>query len=97
MRYMFHNDFATLLAGTGVVGIFLYLLFYFSIFQNIKPKFKRSIFKYHKAIIYTLFVFVIFFSISGHLKNIGVRVFIMLYLGATLAQIDYYKKNRAIN
>jgi len=97
MKYMFHNDFANLLAGSGIIGILIYALFYLSIIFKLflYSNIKFSITQYYKGIIYTMFIIVVFFSISGQIPNIGVRLLIMMYLGATMAQLKYYKQNES--
>lgn len=96
MPYMFHNDFAVLLAGSGIVGVVLYVLFYLSLLKKIMSiRSKNRNIMFQKALIYALLVMVLFISISGHIKGIGVRAVIMLYLGATLSQLNYNKNNES--
>lgn len=98
MPFMFHNDFAVLLAGSGLLGLFLYAIFYVSIFiRMLNMKKTPNIAQYHKAMVYVLLVVVVVFTVSGHIKEIGVRSYIMLYLGVSLAQIKYYKNHGDIN
>jgi hypothetical protein len=86
---MYHSDSANLLAGTGILGVFLYILIYIKLFKLTKC------FKYStipqvnllKSAYYSLLFISLFVSLNGSMTLVSLRSFIFLYLGAILSLI----------
>lgn len=71
---MFHNDFAVLLGGTGLVGFSLYFLFLFRVsFWYIKKKYliKLLNLNLYQYLFVSLLLGVILFGVSGNFKVLG--------------------------
>lgn len=84
---MLHTDYMTLLNGSGLIGIILYLLIYLSIINTLrvnKNKFKEGIYIYAYAVGTALVFAMLFYAVSGIIQSIEPRATILLFLGALL-------------
>lgn len=84
---MFHTDYMTLLHGTGIFGLFLFIYFYFSIFKqstNLKIVRNNYILREIRAISIALIIYLIFIGASGSIHEIDLRGFALLFWGGSL-------------
>jgi len=87
--YMFHNDYITVLAGSGFVGLFFLLWIYLSIIVYFKKTYKviknnYSISKELRAVVFSIITFLIIISIGGSIHGIEIRALAFLYIGGVL-------------
>jgi hypothetical protein len=85
---MLHTDYMLMLAGGGIVGIFLFLYIYLVILRELNMS-KKIIYKQlhtneHIIIGKTLIISALLLSIAGTLHSIEIRGQILMYLGAIL-------------
>lgn len=85
-RYrMLHIDFVNMLSGSGLIGLFLFLAIYLSIYYCYKKYYQYlkiyKLFKQMHALIISLFVLQFFMSIAGTIEGIELRGTILMYLG----------------
>lgn len=90
-RRMLHTDYMVILNGSGILGIILWFAILFGIFikgNKFLTFFDNDIrFPFLKATFYSILVSQLFMSISGSIQGIGLRSFILLYLGAIIGTI----------
>lgn len=89
-RYMFHNDFAVILGSTGLIGLFLYMSIFISLFLTYRKYMKcynPINKKYTTQLIILLLIFGLL-AIAGNTKFLGGSLAIIMYLfGANEALI----------
>ena len=87
-RRMLHTDYMVILNGSGVLGIVLWFVILIQIFvkgQRFLKSFDKDLrFPFLKATFYSIIVSQLFMSISGSIQGIGLRSYILLYLGAII-------------
>jgi hypothetical protein len=91
---MLHTDYATFFSGSGLIGLFLFILIYIVILKKIffyrrifiKNKIMNSITAVCLVLIPTLFIY----SAGGTVHSIGSRALIFLFLGASLGVLNQY-------
>lgn len=98
---MLHIDFINLLSGSGIIGLLLFLTFYFSIYFYFR-KFYRylksfRLFRQFNALLISLFVMQFFMSIAGTIQGIEIRGTILFYMGAILGVVKNEAKQLYIN
>jgi len=83
---MLHTDYMVILNGSGLLGIILWFIILIGIFikgQRYLRIFDNDIrFPFLRATFYSIIVSQLFMSISGSIQGIGLRSYILLYLGA---------------
>ncbi len=87
MRRMFHTDYINLLAGTGIVGLMLFLLVYVSIYHHtrkLKPYFRqipelKRIHHMNSGLIVVMLIL----GVAGTIQSVELRSLAFLYLGAS--------------
>lgn len=99
---MLHTDYTTMLHGSGLIGIFIFIFIYLLIFK--KVNFYRKFFKKNKLMIsvvatsFSLLVVALILGIGSTVHGIGVRAYIFLFLGASLGVLNshynYIKKGK---
>jgi hypothetical protein len=84
---MYHSDPASLLAGTGLIGLLLYCYFYYSLFRYGKlfNYTSSSQIKLYKATYFSLLFVSLFASLNGSIMVVSLRSIIFLYMGALLS------------
>lgn len=84
---MYHSDSASLLAGAGIIGMILYLLFYIRLFR-LSRYLKNSVL-HDRKIFQTTYLSILFMSIfislNGSMTLVTIRTIIFLYLGAIIS------------
>jgi hypothetical protein len=98
VRRMLHTDYMSLLSGSGIIGLILYILIYLSIIFSLRRKskyFNFLITYYYEAIGIALVIGMIFFGISGLVQAIEPRGTILLFIGALISAP--IKSNKNIN
>jgi len=98
---MLHIDFINLLSGSGIIGLLLFLTFYFSIYFYFR-KFYRylksfRLFRQFNALLISLFVMQFFMSIAGTIQGIEIRGTILFYMGAILGVVKNEAKQLYMN
>ncbi len=96
-RRMLHTDYATMLQGSGILGLGLFLYLYYLIIRKIN--FYRRVFWHHKkisdilSIMFVVVVVLLITGISGSVTTIGLRSIVFLFLGGSFSYIEheYYK------
>lgn len=85
---MLHTDYMVILNGSGLLGIVLWFIILIGIFikgQQYLKIFDNDIrFPFLRATFYSIIVSQLFMSISGSIQGIGLRSYILLYLGAII-------------
>jgi hypothetical protein len=94
-RYrMLHTDIASILGGSGIIGITIYLIFYYylfrymAIFQATNSN-RLSLFR---STYYSVLMISVLASINGSITLVSLRTLIFLYLGAMISMIHSYNK-----
>lgn len=84
---MYHSDSANLLAGTGIIGVFLYIMVYIAFFRF--PRFCKNSnnqkIGLYKTTYYSLLLMSLFVAMNGSLMLVSLRSIIFLYMGAMLS------------
>jgi len=98
-----HVDYNIILNGSGLLGLFLYLLFHFTLIIKFN-KYKKYIRNDRLNILLSAMFYVILFSsllisINGGMSNLTFRPFVFVYLGAILGYMkrEQYKYIRLYN
>ena len=97
---MLHTDYATMLSGSGLIGLFLFILIYIVLFQKIY--FYRKVFNKNKlirsitAICFSLLIVTsVLYGAAGSVQSIGVRSLVFFFIGASLGIINqFYNEKR---
>jgi hypothetical protein len=83
---MYHSDSASLLAGTGIVGMVLYIIFYYKLFRVGKYIGYSAINgKLLKSTYFSILLMSVFIALNGSITLVSIRTLIFLYLGAILS------------
>lgn len=102
-RRMYHTDPAKLFYGVGLVGILIYSMIYFYLFNKIRKIPNSKVYSDYKAAAFAIFLILVFVSINGSINIITYRSIAFLLLGAILGHIrylryseklEYYKSNQ---
>jgi O-antigen ligase len=91
-RRMLHTDYATMLSGSGIVGLFLFLLIYYLIFRR-----SYIVYKSYKAnsnvndimaVSITLIIAILITGIAGTVTGVGLRSLAFLFWGASFSLLS---------
>lgn len=89
---MLHTDYMSILNGSGIIGLLLFLMIYFIILRNALYYYK--IFKYHiyyREIAITVLAIlfaVLVVGISGTVTSLGLRSIVFMFWGASLSVLN---------
>jgi hypothetical protein len=88
---MLHTDYMVVLNGSGIIGLIIWFVILFGIFFKGNRYFKYYLsdprFPFLQATFYSIIISQLFMSISGSIQGIGLRSFILLYLGAIVGTL----------
>lgn len=88
-RRMLHTDYATMLAGAGIIGLSFFLIIYYLIFRKSYFFFKtfeaNANIREIMAVSITLIIAVMITGISGTVTGVGFRSVAFMFWGASLA------------
>lgn len=93
---MLHTDYATILAGAGLIGLSIFMLIYYLIFR--RSYFFYKAFKENThlreimAVSITLILAVMITGISGTVTGVGFRAIAFMFWGASLSYLDQEMK-----
>ena len=84
---MYHTDSASLLDGTGIIGVIIYLYFLFQLFTFAKFPVRNKSENYclYRSTYMSLLFILLFVSINGSIMNVSFRSLVFIYMGAMLA------------
>jgi len=93
-EYMIHVDYNTFLHGSGIIGLFIYIIMYLEIILVYKKyesrlKNKNNLTKTLKLVFYIFIINSLLFSVSGQMYNFTFRAIGFIYIGGILG----YTKN----
>lgn len=98
---MLHTDYATILAGAGIVGIILFFMVYYLVLKRSYYLYKAfktdSNIRDIMAISMTLIFSIMIAGIGGTVTEIGIRAVVFLFWGAALGFIEYKPFNKDKN
>jgi hypothetical protein len=88
---MLHTDYMVLIAGSGLLGLFLWFVVLMYIIRE-KEKYWKYLktdlrFQYYHPIFYSIIAAQLLMSISGTIQGVDLRSFIMLFLGAIVGSL----------
>lgn len=89
---MLHIDYNVILNGSGVLGLFIFVLIHYLILKKAWYFYKRTRNAYLKMIsisVISLTVFAIFISLGGSIRSFDFRGPIFLYLGAAIGYLEH--------
>jgi len=86
VRRMYHTDIGRLLYGSGILGMFLYLIFSIKLFflADLEKKTRLISIKRLRSVIFALAVINFALMVNGSLNLITLKSAIFLYIGALL-------------
>ena len=85
IRRTFHTDYMTLLVGSGVIGVLILFIYYYSMVKTLwqkKNRFQTELNDLQFAIGLALVVSMILYGLSGLVQAIEPRATILLFIGA---------------
>ena len=94
IRRTFHTDYMTLLVGSGVIGVLILFIYYYSMVKTLwqkKNRFKTELNDLQFAIGLALVVSMILYGLSGLVQAIEPRATILLFIGALIARPAFPK------
>lgn len=90
-KRMLHTDYMVVLNGSGIIGLILWFVILFGIFlkgnRYLKYYLSDPRFPFLQASFYSIIISQLFMSISGSIQGIGLRSYILLYLGAIVGTL----------
>lgn len=93
---MLHTDYATILAGAGLVGLSIFMLIYYLIFRRAyflyKAFTKNSHLREIMAVSITLILAIMITGIAGTVTGVGFRAIAFMFWGASLSYLDQEMK-----
>lgn len=85
---MLHTDYMTLLNGSGIIGLLLFMGIYWQLFREKNKYLKRikniELFSEFNSVFISIIVAMIILSVAGTIHQIGSRGFMFMYLGAMI-------------
>lgn len=93
-KRMYHSDSASLLDGTGIVGVLIYVYFLYRLFK-FGTFFKNTTsphYQLYKSTYYSLLFILLFASLGGSLMNVTLRSLLFLFMGALLSLMYHSTK-----
>ena len=94
IRRTFHTDYMTLFVGSGIIGVFILLLHYYSMVKTLwqkKNQFKTELNDLQFAVGLALVVSMVLYGFSGLIQAIEPRATILLFIGSLIARPAFPK------
>jgi len=97
VRRMLHIDYNVILNGSGILGLFMFLIIYYYIIRKALFFYSKSTNEYIKLIsisVISMVVFAMLISVGGSVRSFDFRDPIFIYIGAALGFIECeFKRN----